>query len=167
MTTAGILLEDFDMEMAMTRRILAAVPDDCPNFKPHEKSMPLGRLAVHIATLPRLGINVLTSPGMDLATATWPTLTFVSRDELLSDFDTLAAEARTTLANSSDADLEHIWKFNYGDRVLSANTRSCTFRHMFFSHMIHHRAQLGVYLRLNNLPVPGIYGPSADEPFTP
>jgi len=167
MTTAEILLEDFDMEMAMTRRILAAVPEDRPDYKPHEKSMPLGRLAVHVATLPRLGINVLTSSGLDLATATWPTLTFASTEQLLTDFDTLSSQARTALANSSDADLEHIWRFTVGDRVLSANTRSCTFRHMFFSHMIHHRAQLGVYLRLNNLPVPGVYGPSADEPFTP
>ena len=167
MTTAEILLEDFDMEMGMTRRILAAIPEDKPDFKPHEKSMALGRLAVHVATLPRLGINVLTTPGLDLATAKWPSMVFVSREQLLSDFDTLAAEARTALANSSDADLQHIWKFSFGNRVLSAKTRSCTFRHMFFSHMIHHRAQLGVYLRLNNLPVPGVYGPSADEPFTP
>ena len=167
MRIADVLLEDFDMEMGMTRRTLTAIPEDCPDFKPHEKSMPCGRLAVHVSTLPRLGITILTTPGMDLATVKWPTLTFVSTAQLLSDFDALAAEARAALAASSDEDLQHIWKFSFGDRIISDNTRSCAFRHMFFNHMIHHRAQLGVYLRLNNLPVPGLYGPSADEPFVP
>ena len=167
MKIADILLEDFDMEMAMTRRILAAVPEDRPDYKPHEKSMPLGRLAVHVATLPRMGTMVLTTPGLDLATAKWPTLVFTTREQLLNDFDSLASEARAALVNSSDEDLQQIWKFSFGDRVISESTRSCTFRHMSFSHMIHHRAQLGVYLRLNDLPVPGVYGPSADEPFKP
>ena len=166
MTISEILLEDFDMEIGMTRRILAAVPDNIPDYKPHEKSMPLGKLAMHVATLPRLGTAVLTTPSMDLATHQWPPLVLVSSEALLQEFDSLAAEARGALASSSDADLQHIWKFAYGGFVISEDTRSCTFRHVFFSHMIHHRAQLGVYLRLNNVPVPGVYGPSADEPFT-
>ena len=162
-----ILLEDFDIEIAMTRKILAAVPSDRPDFKPHEKSMLFGKLAMHVATLPQLGTRVLTTPGMDVATAEWPPLVLVSSEQLLHDFDTLSAQARTALANSSDEDLQHKWKFSYGDYVISENSRSCSFRHVFFNHMIHHRAQLGVYLRLNNLPVPGAYGPSADEPFNP
>jgi uncharacterized damage-inducible protein DinB len=165
MTTSELLLEDFDMEMGMTRRILERVPGDCPGFKPHEKSMALGRLAVHVSTLPRLGITVLTTPGLDLATATWPDMSFVSCEKLLSDFDDLTAEARAVLAAASDDDLATPWKFSFGENIISNNTRSLTYRHMFFNHLIHHRAQLGVYLRLNDLPVPGVYGPSADEPF--
>jgi len=167
MTTAELLLEDFDMEMGMTRRTLERVPEDKVDFKCHDKSMAMGRLAVHVATLPRLGVMVLSTPGLDLATAKWPNMTFVSREKLLADFDALAAEARAALAAASDADLAAHWKFTFGDRVLSDNTRSLTYRHMFVNPLIHHRAQLGVYLRLNDLPVPGVYGPSADEPFKP
>lgn len=166
MTISEILLEDFDIEIAMTRKILAAAPADRPDYKPHDKSMPLGKLAMHVATLPALGTKVLTLPSLDLTNANWPPLVLVSTEQLLHDFDTLAAEARAALASSSDEDLQHKWKFSYGSYVISEDTRSCTFRHVFFNHMIHHRAQLGVYLRLNNLPVPGVYGPSADEPFT-
>ena len=167
MTTAELLLQDFDMEMGMTRRTLERVPEDKPDYKPHEKSMPMGKLAVHVATLPRLGTFVLTTPSLDLTTAKWPDMTFVSREKLLADFDALAAEARAALAAASDADLAAPWKFSYGERVLSNSPRSVAFLHMFVNHLIHHRAQLGVYLRLNDVPVPGVYGPSADEPFKP
>ena len=167
MTASELLLQDYDMETSMTRRILAAIPEDKPDFKPHEKSMALGRLAVHVATLPRFGTTILTTPSLDLATAKWPNMTFVSREKLLADFDSLAAECRAALAAASDEDLAAHWKFSFGDRVISDSPRSLTYRHMFFNHLIHHRAQLGVYLRLNNLPVPGVYGPSADESFKP
>jgi uncharacterized damage-inducible protein DinB len=167
MTTAEILLENFDIEVPSTRRILAAVPGDKPDYKPHEKSMTLGRLATHVATLPALGTLILTTPSLDAATATFPDQTFHSTERLLTDFDSLAAETRIALVNSSDADLMHLWKFGVGDFVLSNSTRSCSFQHMFFGHLIHHRAQLGVYLRLLNVPVPGVYGPSADDKLTP
>jgi len=167
MTTAELLLQDYDMEMGMTRRTLERVPEDKPDYKPHEKSMVLGKLAVHVATLPKLGTFVLTTPSLDLTTAKWPDMTFVSRVKLLADFDALAAEARAVLAAASDADLATPWKFSYGEHVLSNSPRSLAFRHMFFNHLIHHRAQLGVYLRLNDVAVPGVYGPSADEPFKP
>jgi uncharacterized damage-inducible protein DinB len=163
MTIAEILLEPFDLEVPMTRRILGAIPADDPSYKPHEKSMALGRLAMHIATLPTLGTLILTTPELNLATAKFPDATFVSRDRVLSEFDTRAAELRAILAGSSDADLQQLWKFGVGDFVISNVTRSCTLQHMVLGHLIHHRAQLGVYLRLLNLPVPGVYGPSADE----
>jgi uncharacterized damage-inducible protein DinB len=167
MTTAELLLQDYDMEMGMTRRTLDRVPEDKPDYKPHEKSMPMGKLAVHVATLPKLGTFVITTPSLDLTTAKWPDMTFVSREKLLADFDALAAEARAALVAASDADLAATWKFSYGEHVLSNSPRSLAFRHMFVNHLIHHRAQLGVYLRLNDVPVPGVYGPSADEPFKP
>jgi uncharacterized damage-inducible protein DinB len=167
MTTAELLLQDFDPEIANTRRVLERVPEDKTDFKCHNKSMPFGRLAVHVSTLPRLGITVLTTPGLDLATVEWPDMTFVSRDKLLADFDALSAEARAALASLSDAQLAESWKFSFGDKVISNNPRSLSYRHMFFNHLLHHRAQLGVYLRLNDIPVPGLYGPSADEQFNP
>jgi uncharacterized damage-inducible protein DinB len=167
MTTAELLLQDYDMEIGMTRRTLERVPEDKPDFKPHEKSMPMGKLALHVATLPKLGSFVLTTPSLDLTTAKWPNITFISREKLLADFDALAAEARAALVAASDADLATPWKFSYGEHVLSNSPRSLAFRHMFFNHLIHHRAQLGVYLRLNDVPVPGVYGPSADEPLKP
>jgi uncharacterized damage-inducible protein DinB len=167
MTTAEVFLQDFDIEMAMTRRVLERVPEEKVDFKCHDKSMAFGRLAVHVATLPRFGITILTTPSLDLATAKWPDMSFVSREKLLTDFDALSAEARAALASASDTDLAARWKFSFGDKIISDSPRSLAFRHMFFNHLIHHRAQLGVYLRLNDVPVPGLYGPSADEPFAP
>jgi len=167
MTTAELLLQDFDMEMANTRRTLERIPEDKPDYKPHEKSMPMGKLARHVATLPKLGTFILTTPSLDLTTAKWPEMTFSTREKLLADFDALAAEAHAALAAASDADLAAPWKFSFGEKVISNGPRSLAFRHMFFNHLIHHRAQLGVYLRLNDVPVPGVYGPSADEPFKP
>ena len=167
MSTAELLLQDFDVEMGMTRRTLERIPEDKPDYKPHEKSMPMGKLTMHVATLPLFGKIILTTPSLDLTTAKWPAMTFVSREKLLADFDALAAEARAALAAASDADLAAPWKFSFGDKVISMGPRSLAFRHMFFNHLIHHRAQLGVYLRLNDVPVPGTYGPSADEPFKP
>ncbi|MDR3745408.1 MAG: DinB family protein [Acidobacteriaceae bacterium] len=167
MTTAELLLQDFDIEMASTRRTLERIPEDKAAYKPHEKSMPLGQLALHVATLPGFAKTILTTPSLDLASAPRPDMTFHGREATLATFDALAAEARTALVASSDADLSASWRFSFGDHLISDAPRSLAFRHMFFNHLIHHRAQLGVYLRLNNIPVPGVYGPSADEPFKP
>jgi len=163
MTIAETLLQDFDHEMAGTRTTLERIPADKSEFKCHDKSMPMGRLAVHVATLPRLATTILTTPGLDMATSQFPPLVFESREKLLATFDTLAAEARAALAKSSDADLQQSWKFSFGDKIISDLPRSASYRSMFFNHLIHHRAQLGVYLRLNDLPVPPLYGPSADD----
>jgi len=169
MTTAELLLEDFDFEMAGVRRTLERIPEDTPDYKPHEKSMAVGRLAMHVATLPLFAKYVITEPGMDMANSHLPhaDLTFRTRDIAVATFDSAANEARKALAAASDEDLAAIWKFSFGEHVISADPRSLTYRKMFFNHIVHHRAQLGVYLRLNDLPVPGLYGPSADEPFKP
>jgi uncharacterized damage-inducible protein DinB len=169
MTTAELLLQDYDMEIAMTRRTLERIPQDRPDFKPHEKSMAMGRLAMHVATLPRFGVTILTTPSLDMAAPDqkWPDMTFRTKDILVATFDANAAAARAALVGCSDETLAEPWKFSFGERVISDGPRSLAYRHMFFNHLIHHRAQLGVYLRLNNLPVPGVYGPSADEPFKP
>ncbi|HZY64025.1 MAG TPA: DinB family protein [Edaphobacter sp.] len=163
MTIAEILLQDFDNEMKGTRTTLERVPVDKPDFKCHDKSMPLGRLAMHVATIPRFATAILTTPSMDLATTKFPLLTLESREQLLAIFDELAAQAREALAKSSDADLQQKWKFSFGDKVIADVPRSAIYRGLFFNHLIHHRAQLGVYLRLNDIPVPALYGPSADD----
>ena len=169
MTIAEVMLLDYDIEIASTRRILERVPEDKPEFKCHDKSMPLGRLAMHVATLPVFGKTILTTPSMNMAdpSTKWPDNTFRSREAALAALDTNASECRAALAASSDADLAASWKFSFGDKVLSDSPRSLAYRHMFFNHLLHHRAQLSVYLRLNDIPVPGLYGPSADEPFNP
>ena len=169
MTTAELLLQDFDMEMANTRRTLERVPEDKPDYKPHEKSMAMGKLAMHVATLPVFGKTILTTASLDMANSSLPhpDMTFRTREITLATFDAAAAEGRAALAAASDADLAATWKFSYGEHVISDVPRSLSFRHLFFNHLIHHRAQLGVYLRLNDVPVPGVYGPSADEPFKP
>jgi uncharacterized damage-inducible protein DinB len=163
MTIAEILLQDYDAEMKNTRTTLERIPEDKPDFKPHDKSMPCGRLACHVSTLPRFGLTILTTPGLDMAVATFPKLVFESREKLLSDFDSLAAETRGYLARASDEHLTQNWKLSWGDKVIADGPRSILYRTMFFNHLIHHRAQLGVYLRLNDLPVPSLYGPSADD----
>jgi uncharacterized damage-inducible protein DinB len=169
MTTSELLLQDYDMEIAMTRKLLERVPEDNPDFKPHEKSMPLGKLTMHVALMPFFGETILSTPSLNMATdkRKWPDSTFRNRDSILAGFDELAARCRATLAATSDEDLAATWKFSFGDRILSDGPKSLAYRHMFMNHLIHHRAQLGVYLRLNNLPVPGVYGPSADEQFKP
>jgi uncharacterized damage-inducible protein DinB len=171
MTVAELLLQDFDLEMASTRRTLERIPEsaDKGEYKPHQKSMALGKLAMHVATLPRFGASILTSPGYDMADASRPRpdSSFHGREATLVTFDAAAAEARAALATASDADLNTPWKFSFGERVISDSARALTFRRMFLSHLIHHRAQLGVYLRLNDVPIPGCYGPSADETTKP
>ena len=169
MTTSELLLEDFDAEMAGTRKTLERVPDDNPDYKPHEKSFTFGKLAMHVATLPLFAKSILATPSLDMANPTGPRpdMTFRTREILLATFDSAAADARKALAAASDEDLAATWKFSFGDHVISNESRSKTYRLMFFNHLIHHRAQLGVYLRLNDIPVPGLYGPSADEPFKP
>ena len=163
MTISETLLQDFDTEMKGTRTTLERIPEANPDFKCHEKSMPMGRLAVHVATLPRFGITILTTDALDLATEKWPSMVFESREKLLADFDDLAAKARSALASATDEDLKKHWKMTWGDKPIADAPRSILYRTMFFNHLIHHRAQLGVYLRLNDVPVPPLYGPSADD----
>lgn len=169
MRISELLLQGFDTEMSNTRRTLERVPEDKGDFKPHDKSMPLGRLAMHCATLPLFGAYIIEDGGMDLANPTRPhsDLTFRSREECLRLFDESADKCRKALAGASDEQMGAPWSFRFGDHAISNDPRSLSFRRMCFNHLIHHVAQLGVYLRLNNIPVPGLYGPSADEQWPP
>lgn len=169
MTHAELLLEDFDLEMASTRRMLERIPESNPDWKPHEKSFAIGKLAMHVATLPVFAKYIMEDDGMDLAnpTHTRPDSTFRTRTAMLETFEALAKDARDAVSGASDEHLAQKWPFKFGDRVISNASRSLTYRHMFLNHLIHHRAQLAVYLRMNDIAVPGMYGPSADEPFVP
>ncbi len=169
MTHAQLLLEDFDAEMAGTRKTLERIPEENPDWKPHEKSFAIGKLAMHVATMPLFAQYIMEDDGMDLANSARPRadMTFRSRDGMLATFDEISTAARKAIASATDQQLAAKWPFRFGDRMILDESRSKTYRIMFFNHLIHHRAQLGVYLRLNNIPVPGLYGPSADEPFQP
>jgi uncharacterized damage-inducible protein DinB len=163
MKIADILLLDYDAEIGATKRILAAVPDDKADWKPHEKSMTISKLALHIATIPRLGSVIIAKPSWDMAIEKLPVVTYKSTAETIAEFERNTAAARTALTGASDADLEQKWKFSYGERVIGEMPRAMSWRLLYFNHMMHHRSQLGVYLRLLDIPVPSTYGPTADD----
>jgi uncharacterized damage-inducible protein DinB len=162
MSLAEMLLPEFDQEMANTRKMLELVPEDKLDYKPHEKSMPLGRLAGHVAEMPGWGATTITTERLDLTPDMLPTNP-KSRKEILDAFDKGVAEARAAIAGASDEALAQIWTLTYAGQTIFSIPRTAVLRSMVLSHTIHHRAQLGVYLRLNNVQIPGMYGPSADE----
>jgi len=159
-----LLLQEFDQEMATTRRLLERVPN-APTFVPHNKSTPLGELAMHVATLPSLGDLVLTQPGLDVAGPNGrpPRIPFEGRDQLLRIFDEQVPVTRASLAASTDQSMRDGWSLTAGPNILMTTPRYSMYRQLFINHLVHHRAQLGVYLRMNDVPLPMTYGPSADE----
>lgn len=167
MSAAQTLLLDFDVEISNTRRTLERIPDDNPEFKPHEKSMPLGKLAMHCATMPLMGVYIMEDAAMDAAKPTRDRspIPFTTRDACLKVFDEAAAKCRSAIAPCSDEHLDAIWPFTKGDYVIYKASRALTFRHLCFNHLIHHTAQLGLYLKFAGIAVPALYGPSADEPW--
>jgi uncharacterized damage-inducible protein DinB len=169
MTIAEILLQDYDVEISNTRRTLERVPEGNPDWTPHAKSMKLGKLAMHCATLPLFGYYIMEDEGMDMANSKRPQsdFTFTTREACLRRLDESSTKCRAAIANASDEHLAALWKFSFGEHLISHNSRSMSFRTMCFDHLVHHTAQLGVYLRLNDIPVPALYGPSADEQWTP
>jgi uncharacterized damage-inducible protein DinB len=156
------LLPEFDAEMTNTRKLLERVPDDRLDYQPHPKSMTLGRLATHVAELPAWTIFTLEQEVFDLQPDVKPRIA-ASRAELLRIFDTNVAEARTRIVSASDEDWQKIWTFKFAGKTVMSNPRTAVMRSTIMNHLIHHRAQLGVFLRLNEVEFPGMYGPSADE----
>jgi len=157
------LLIDLDREMASTRRLLERYPDGKGAWQPHDKSRPLSALATHVAAIPNQGAAILTTTEMDVATRQ-PQPPKDSAKELLEAFDTAVARLKSALADVDAAKLDEKWTMRMGPRVLVSESRALLMRLMVINHLVHHRAQLGVYLRLLNVPIPGMYGPSADEP---
>jgi uncharacterized damage-inducible protein DinB len=167
MTISQILLLDFEAEAENTRRVLERVPDENMTWKPHEKSFALGNMAFHVATLPNFGNTLLSTDNMDLAAkmGNFPRYAGEGSQALLAMYDQAAAALRSTLAGMTDDELQANWTMTFGERTIADGPRMLLYRTMFFNHLIHHRGQLNVYLRLLGVAVPGIYGPSADEPF--
>jgi uncharacterized damage-inducible protein DinB len=165
MPIKDLLLPEFDQELRKTRTVLERVPEalDKHNFKPHEKSMPMAKLAAHVAQLPSFLTVMLGTSEFDSSKSDRKPLIMQSRAQLLACFDKLSAEAHALLEETSDRAMHETWKLSKGDQSIYDGSRYNAIRFMFFNHMIHHRAQLGVYLRLNEIPVPATYGPSADE----
>jgi uncharacterized damage-inducible protein DinB len=160
MSVTQALLPEFDQEMASTRRLLERVPDDKGEWKPHPKSFPLGHLAQLISSMPGWIANTLTQPDLDLAAA--PGYSFEKTEALVERFDKNVRNARAAIQATTDADLEIPWSLKHGDRVLFTASRGSVVR-THISHLSHHRGQLTVYLRLLDIPIPSIYGPTADE----
>ena len=160
MSFAATLLPEFDQEMATTRRLLERVPAERGQWKPHPKSFALGHLAQLVSWMPGWIANTVRDTALDLATA--PKYTFETTESLLDAFDTNVRAAREALASSQDADYAVPWSLKRGARVLFTAPRGTVVRN-HINHLIHHRGQLSVYLRLNDVPVPSIYGPTADE----
>ena len=157
------LLPEFEEEMKNTRKLLECVPDGKLDYQPHAKSMTLGRLASHVAEVPGWVKFTLEQEVLDLP-ADAHSQPAASRADLLQIFDRGVAEARTKLAAATDADWQKTWTLQVGGKPVMSMPRSVLMRSMIMNHLIHHRAQLGVYLRLNEVAIPGMYGPSADEP---
>jgi uncharacterized damage-inducible protein DinB len=142
--------------------VLERVPDDRFEWRPHLKSTALGELATHVATLPTFAVATLSGSEMDAATFSRPNA-MTSTAALLSAFDANVAAARAALVGKTDAELMAIWSLKANGRTLFSMPKATVLRSFVLNHLIHHRAQLGVYLRLLDVPVPAIYGPSADE----
>jgi uncharacterized damage-inducible protein DinB len=156
-------LVEFDHEMAATRRVLERVPDDAFGWTPHARSFSMGGLASHLAQLPHWGTQILEAEFYDVAGATGRSAPKASRAEVLDTFDRHVAEVRRALANGSDAELSALWTLKRGTHVVLTMPRIAALRRFLMHHVIHHRGQLTVYLRLREVPVPPLYGPTADE----
>jgi uncharacterized damage-inducible protein DinB len=165
MTLSTRLLPELEAELAKTRKILAAVPDGHNDFAAHPKSMPLTRLAGHTAELPGFAYFMLTRPGIDMQTPEDPRkiLRMSTREELLAEYDPLVIRLVDTLKALPDPAWDETFTLSRKGTLMRAASRYETYRGMFLDHMIHHRAQLGVYLRLLEIPVPGTFGPTADD----
>ncbi len=166
MKISDALLGEFDHEMANTRKTLERVPEAKFDYKPHAKSWAMGGLATHVAHIPGWAVNTLTMSELDIAPpGKGPMQNPVAKSakELLEIFDKNAAEARKAIAAAENDEWMKPWSLLAGGRKIFTMPKAAVMRSFVMNHLIHHRAQLGVYLRLNDVPVPAIYGPSADE----
>jgi uncharacterized damage-inducible protein DinB len=162
MAIKDALLADYDHEMGTTRKLLERLPEDKLSWKPHEKSMSLGGLATHLSNIPNWGGTILNEPFFDLVAAPPNRPEPTSRAAILAEFDETRGRVRAWM-DKSDAEYNAPWTLKRGGQQMFSVPRVAAFRSFVLHHIIHHRGQLSVYLRLNDVPVPPIYGPSADE----
>ncbi|MDB5022537.1 MAG: DinB family protein [Mucilaginibacter sp.] len=161
-TLTEMLLKEMDQEAETTRKMLASVPDDKYDWKPHEKSMTIRRLATHIADIPSWVEMAIDDDELDFATSTHKEPVINNTKALLKYYEECVAKGRTALVNVQEEQFDQPWTMRSGDQVYMVATKGEVIR-MAYSQIVHHRAQLGVFLRLLDVPVPGSYGPSADE----
>jgi uncharacterized damage-inducible protein DinB len=164
MAIKDAILPEFDHEMATTRSLLERVPVDA-DWKPHAKSMTLGRLSAHVTELPYWGVTTMTTTELDFnppGGQPYVSPTYQSTAQLVKLFDDNVAAARSAIAAASDADMMVNWSLKNGGQTVLTMPRVAVLRTFVMNHIIHHRAQLGVYLRLKDVPLPSTYGPSAD-----
>jgi uncharacterized damage-inducible protein DinB len=163
MSISELLLNELKNEAASTRKILALVPDAHLDWQPHEKSFTLGRMASHVAELPLFLNRILDADEYDIATRTAPPYVCADNADLLNHFETRLAEGMPSLEKATDEHLAQDWVFRRGEIVLFKHSRYAAIRSWMFNHHIHHRGQLSVYLRMLDVAIPGMYGPSADD----
>ena len=164
MTFKDALLADFDHEMAVTRRLLDRVPQAGMSWRPHEKSWSLGGLATHLAVLPRWGSSILEHDRYDVIDDhRGPTAELTTHAEVIETFDRHHMQVRQRLVSMSEGELVTAWTLRKSGKILMSLPRASAFRSFLIHHLIHHRGQLSVYLRLQNVPLPPIYGATADE----
>jgi uncharacterized damage-inducible protein DinB len=160
MSLAETLLPEFDQEMKTTRRLIERVPTEKGKWKPHPKSFPLGHLTQLVVMMPSWITNAVQETSLDLAN--YPGYSYETTEDLVKTFDRNVKEARAALAKTSDKDFTVNWSLKHGDNVFFTAPRATIVRQTI-NHFVHHRGQLTVYLRLIDVPIPSIYGPTADE----
>jgi uncharacterized damage-inducible protein DinB len=162
-SVAGTVYPDLDNEVNRTRRMLELFPDGQNDWRPHEKSMGLARLASHVAELPRFATAIVTTDSMDFMKGEYVSHSCENKADILDLFDSSVDSLRAALAAADAESLARPWTLRKGDYVLTTGPKGDLVRDIALNHMVHHRAQLGVYYRLLGVPLPGLYGPSADE----
>ena len=162
MNIIELLLKELDAEVANTRKMLERIPNDKYDWQPHVKSMTIRRLATHLADLPNWIAMTLTTTELDFATSDWKEDVINNTVELLSVFERSVLNGKEQLKKANEAALQEIWTMRSGVQIYFQSTKY-EFIRTTIAQMIHHRAQMGVFLRLLNIPIPGPYGPSADE----
>ena len=165
MTLGQTLAAELKHEAVSTRKMLERVPENKFDWQPHEKSMNLGRLASHVAEISHWVNAALTQDELDFATSGYKPQTANSARDLVEIFNKTVGEATELLENVSDEDIMRKWRLRNGEKIILDLPKIAVIRSMVLNHLIHHRGQLSVYLRLNDVPLPSVYGPTADEPM--
>jgi uncharacterized damage-inducible protein DinB len=166
MSTSQLLLSELDHEVQANRDLLDRLPDGKWDWKPHKKSMNLSRLATHVAEIPGWSNAILMADEIDFMSPemqAWTPREMQSKEEILAELDSAADTCRAHLGTMTDEDFDRDWVMKGGDQVMMTDKKYMVFRRQVLNHMVHHRAQLGVFLRLLDVPLPMTYGPSADE----
>ncbi len=162
-TTVQVLIDELKYESENTRKLLECVPENRGDWRPHEKSFPLARLSGHVAEIPGWVYHIVELDEFDLRKNNFERFVFEGKEQLMTSFEKKIKEAEEVLFKTTDDRLQETWTLLMDGKIISKNSRYKELRKWAFNHLVHHRAQLGLYLRLLDVPIPGTYGPSADD----